>query len=581
MILQALVELYEALAVKGILEQPGWSSAKVAWGLELDETGRLLYCLPLQREIVKNKKVVTVAREMKVPTPVKRTVGIEANFLCDNSSYVLGVDVKGKPERTLRCFGAFKDKQHRLLDGCSHPAAVALLRFLDDWKPDAALQQPVLKEHVDDIIKGGNLVFVYEGAFVHDIPEIRSIWQAAYSDEENAVYRQCLVTGKTAPVQILHPSIKGIPGAQSSGASLVSFNAPSAESYGCDESQGLNAPVSTYAAFAYGAALNYLISSEKHHLRIGDTTAVFWAEDGQEVYAEYLHDMMGSNNMDDGSLLGTLNAIADGKNIAWNNLPLEASNRFYILGLAPNAARLSVRFFLCNTFGELMRNIQVHQTALDIVKPLYDHWNELSVWWLLNETVNQNSRDKQPHPQMAGDLMRAILQGEAVPYPTTLFSQVQLRIRAERKISRGRAAIIKAFLWRNKSFLHKEVLTVQLNEETNYLPYLLGRLFSILENLQEKANPGINATIRDRYFNSATATPAIVFPTLIRLAQAHLKKLSAGDKTYFDRQIRKIMEKISESYPARLSLHDQGVFQLGYYHQTQSRFIKKEEKENV
>lgn len=579
MILQSLVTLYEALASKGELEQPGWSPVKVSWGLDIDGDGNLLHLVPLQREVLRGKRMVSVPREMKVPTPAKRTVGIEANFLCDNASYILGADSKGKPERTLQCFEAFKAKHHQLLDECSHPAAIALLHFLDRWNPASTTAHSAMGDFGEEVLKGGNLVFIHDGAFLHEIPDLKTIWQVAWADEKDAIYQQCLVTGKIAPIQILHPNIKGVQGAQSSGASLVSFNTSALESYGCDGSQGLNAPVSTYAAFAYGAALNYLISNQQYHLRMGDTTVVYWAEDGQEAYADLWSNLFGNNTMDDHTLSDTMKSIADGKNVAWNDLPLDPDNRFYILGLAPNAARLSVRFFLCSTFGELMRHIQEHQNALDIVKPVFDHWNELSMWWLLNETVNQKSRDKQPHPQMAGDLMRAVLQG--TPYPATFFEQVQLRIRAEREVTRGRAAIIKAYLTRDRSFLHKEVLTVHLSEETNYQPYLLGRLFSILEALQERANPGISATIRDKYFSSASATPAVVFPTLIRLAQAHLKKLTTGEKIYYDRQIDSIISQMEESYPVRLSLQDQGVFQIGYYHQTQKRFTKKEEQENV
>ena len=171
------------------------------------------------------------------------------------------------------------------------------------------------------------------------------------------------------------------------------------------------------------------------------------------------------------------------------------------------------------------------------------------------------------------------------PYPQSLISQVEIRIRAEREITRGRAAIIKAFLLKaaetgNINAQQKEALTVELNEQTTYQPYLLGRLFAILEGLQQRANPSINTTIRDRYFNSACATPAIVFPQLIKLSQAHLKKLDGGQAAYYNRQLGQIMEKFQASYPARLSLYDQGIFQLGYYHQTQARYTKKEEKEN-
>ena len=578
MILQALNTLYDALAAKGALEQPGWSPVKVSWGLELGSGGELKYLLPLQVDVTRGSKKLWVPRMMSLPTPVKRTVGIEANFLCDNSSYVLGVDDKGKPERARLCFEAFRALHCAMLRESAHPAACALGAFLERWTPESAAQDPVLAAELPEICQGGNLVFLYEGQMLHEIPEIRALWQARFSNADNAVVMQCLVTGERLPVQVLHPSIKGVQGAQSSGASLVSFNARSLESYGNDGAQGLNAPVSTQAAFAYGAALNHLLSEPRHHLMMADTTVVYWAEDGEDAYADLLSCLFNSNTLDDDSLGDALRLVAMGKNANWNGMPLHPDNRFFILGLAPNAARLSVRFFLSGTFGALMKNVEKHQQDLQIVKPADDRHNELSLWWLLNETVNQKAQNKQPHPQMAGDMIRAILQG--TPYPATLFEQTQLRIRAERKITRGRAAIIKAYLLRQPHYPNKEVLTVQLNEETRYAPYLLGRLFAVLEALQQSANPGINTTIRDRYFSSACATPAIVFPTLLRLAQAHLKKLNSAGRIYYDKQIGQILAWMDTGYPARLSLQDQGVFQLGYYHQTQKRFEKKEEQSN-
>lgn len=576
MILQSLVKLYEALAECGTLERPGWSPVKVSWGIEIDDDGRLLRMLPLENEVIKGKKTLLVPRVMNVPAPVKRTVGIAANFLCDNSSYALGVDQKGKPERAKQCFAAFAALHHKLLDGCDHPAAMALLRYLDRWQPDSARENPALSEVWEDVTGGSNIVFLHGGMWLQEISELRSIWQTAFEDDTEAAVMQCLVTGKKAPAAILHPSIKGVMGAQSSGASLVSYNASAFESY--EKGQGLNAPVSTQAAFAYGAALNYLIASPTNHMRMGDTTVVFWAENGKDAYAQFLCDMF-DTGVTDQQLMDALKAIAAGKYACWKDMTLDPESRFCILGLAPNAARLSVRFFFSGGFGQLMQNVQKHQQALAIVRPSYDEGkNELSLYRLLQETVNQKSRDKSPHSQMVGDLARAILQGTM--YPATLYEQVQVRIRAEREVTWGRAAIIKAYLTRQPNFMQKEVLTVHLNEETNYQPYLLGRLFAVLEGLQEKANPGINATIRDKYFSSASATPAIAFPTLIRLAQAHLKKLDTGARIYYDKQLGEIMGRIDVNYPARLSLQDQGVFQLGYYHQTQKRYTKKEDVNN-
>lgn len=579
MILQSLVALYEQLAQEGKLDRPGWAPVKVSWALEIDDEGEIRHLVPLQRAEMRKEKEVLLPQILQVPLPVKRTVGVLPNFLCDNSSYVLGVDQKGKPARSRQCFEAFCELHSALLENCPHPSAQALLAYLRRWSPEAASGHPALRDQLEEVYKGGNIVFLHRGKFIHEIPEIREIWQSSYENRSDSVMGRCLVTGKLAPIQILHPSIKGVVGAQAVGASLVSFNASSLESYGCDGAQGLNAPVSTYAAFAYGSALNYLIANRKHCQRISDTTMVFWSEETQDGYVDAFGDLFGDNNMDDDTLRDAMRAVADGRNANWQGMPLQPDNRFYVLGLAPNAARLSVRFFLCSTFGQLMENLCRHRQDLEIVKFSEDHFNELSLWWLLQETVNQNSRDKSPSPQLAGDMVRAVLQGK--PYPKTLFDQVQIRIRAERKVTRGRAAILKAYLLRDASYTHKEVLTVNLNEESTYQPYLLGRLFAVLERLQKEANPSITTTIRDRYFSSACATPALVFPTLTRLAQAHLKKLDERSRDYYDTAIREIIAKMDTGYPTLLMLQDQGVFQIGYYHQRMKKNFNKGEQENV
>ena len=586
MILQALVRCYESLAAAGKLEKPGWSMVKVSWGLELTPEGQIQRLWPLEIADAKGKKRPQL---IKLPAQTKKTVGVVSNFLCENSSYILGRDNKGKPERSLECFKACAARHREILAEVEHPMAKAILRFFAGWDPQTAEENAVLAPEWEEILKGGNLVFCMDGVYAQDVPEIAQAWDEAYADDENAEMGRCLVTGQKAPVAILHPSIKGIVGAQSSGAALVSFNAPSLESFGKDDrdkqGQGRNAPVSTYAAFAYTEALNYLLREPAYHSRLGDTTLIYWAEGAEEEYSSAMAGMMFSDNVEQEDLKDVMEALSSGKTVLWNKLPLNPDNRFYILGIAPNAARLAVRFFLQNTFGSFAANLDRHQKRLEIVRPAFDEREGLSVWSLLRETANPNSRDKKPPEPLVSALMRAVLMN--TPYPAELFIQTEIRLRAEHEVSRGKAAILKAYLLRNVVELnpdnhpYKEVLQVQLNENTTYLPYRLGRLFAVLEALQLKANPGINATIKDRYFNSACATPAVVFPTLVRLAQNHLNKLDGGIKVYYDKMITGLFNAVEESYPVRLSLQDQGIFQIGYYHQKQKLFTKKEELENV
>ena len=580
MILQALTRYYEDLLAEGKISRPGWVTAKVSYGLVLDEEGRLLQVVPLLTEVEKKNKKVLVSREMEVPAPVKRTAGVAANFLCDNSSYLLGADSKGKPERTADCFAAAKELHLKLLAEADSPAARAVKGFFESWDPQTASAHPALSEDWEEILKGGNLIFWFRGGAVTEDSAVREAWQRQYAAGDNGADEEiCLVTGKRGPVARLHPSIKGVVGAQSSGASLVSFNAPSFCSYGHE--QGMNAPTGEYAAQAYTTALNTLLADRERVCRIGDTTVLFWAEGGGTGYQDCAWMSMFGNvsgqeaNYKETDILSTLKDLSRGKSVDWDGERLDPDTRFYVLGLAPNAARLSVRFFWQNSFGTLARNVARHYERLEIVQPAFDKRPTLPVGALLRETVNLNARTPEPEPRLAGDLMLAILND--TPYPATLLYGVALRIRAERAVTRGRAAIIKAYYLKNSRDENlKEVMTMQLNDQTNYLPYLLGRLFSVLEAVQAAANPGINATIRDRYFNAASATPATVFPLLLNLAQKHLAKLDKGQEVYYDKQITAICGMIGETLPARMNLPEQSAFQLGYYHETQKRYTKKE-----
>lgn len=579
MILQALVDCYEALSASGKIARPGWGPVKTSIALELTETGEISQAIFLKEEEEKGKKKekkVLVPKIFDLPAPVKRTVGVAANFLCDNSSYILGFDDKGKPKRSLECFAACKALHEKVLDGVESPTAKAVLAFFQNWKPEKAREHPALQDYMNELLAGGNLIFRYDGQFVHEDPAIRQAWQEYYDQSGDGPDMVCLVTGNTGPVENIHPSVKGVQGAQSSGAALVSFNAPAFCSYG--KEQNLNAPTSKYAAFAYTSALNYLIASPEYSSRVGDTTVLFWAKNGNPEYSSIFNWGIfgGTAPYNEHELRSMIQNLCKGQAVTYEETLLDPDMDFYILGLAPNAARLSVRFFLHNHFGSILQNVQAHYDRLEIVKPSFEKFETLPVWKLLSETVNQNSREKEPVPTLAGETLRAILNNTR--YPATLLNGVTIRIRAERKITWGRAAILKAYYLQNTHpDVPKEVLTVSLNPESKNPYYTLGRLFSVLEAVQSAANPGINATIKDRYFNSASATPSIVFPTLLNLSEKHRKKLTAGQRIHYEKQIMELLAVLGESFPARLSLPQQGTFQLGYYHQTQERYQKKEE----
>ena len=577
MILQALTSLYEALAQKGEISKEGWSREKISFALGIDENGDLLRITPLF-ETVDGPKGKTREVPQKMTVPIKGG-NTSPKFLWGNSGFILGTANDKTPEAAKDCFKRNRDLHHEVLKGIEVPAAKAILSFFDRWEPEKTLENELVTSCAGELLGKANMVFRFNGKFIHEIPQLAAAWQAHYG--ETAKERgQCLITGALDAIPNTHPLIKGVQGAQSSGAALVSFNASAFCSYNKEQNQ--NAPVGKYAAFAYTAALNHLLADRKNVHRIGDAAVVCWAENADKQYEEFAADLFfgdGDGDQSDEQRLSALQASVEllAKGLPCRELDLDPERKFYILGISPNAARLAVRFFYCDSFGNIVKNIKAHYDRLEIVRPSYDKYPMLPLWKLLSATVNPSAKDKTPNSAMAGAVARAVFSGGR--YPASLLECTFLRIRAEREITRERAAIIKAYYLRNPNEkCPKEVLTVSLNKDSKNVPYTLGRLFSVYEEIQQAANPGINTTIKDKYFGSAATMPATVFPILSSLAQKHLRKLSDAQRVYLDKKVMTLKSVLGEQYPAHMSLPEQGSFDLGYYHQTQARYTKKEDK---
>lgn len=586
MILQALTEYYQTLADSHKISPYGWGMNKVHYALCIETDGTLKQVISVQveghKEQGKKLERKMEPQPMCLPAQVKRTSGRVANFLCDNSRYLLGIGKEnngtGESYLALEDFQVCKDLHQKLLNEIDSPAAQAVRAFFHKWRPEEAIGHPALSAIWNEIPQEAIFVFRHNNVFVQKDTLIQEAWNNYFEGGDEESKRVCLVTGKCGPVARIHPSIKKVGGTLSVGAALVSFNQDAFRSYGKGK-KDYNVPVSKYAAFAYTTALNSLLSDEDHVYRMGDTTVVCWAKCGGDIYQNILgwacFGQEPSYTLVD--MQGVLKKLCSGTVVELDENRIDPNMEFYILGLSPNVARISVRFFLRNSFGAFLRNARAHQQRLEMVKTHSEKFDTIPIWKLLAETVNQNIKVKRPIPNMEGEVLRAILNDTG--YPTTLLNGVMLRVRAERNITHGRAAIIKAYYLKNRHpDVPKEVLTMALNPDSSNIPYNLGRLFSILEKVQAEANPGINSTIKNRYFNSASATPAVVFPTLLNLAQNHLKKLDIKKRSFFDKQIRDLLSKFDESYPNHMNLPQQGCFQLGYYHQTQKRFEKKEEK---
>lgn len=582
MILQALVQHYENLAGQDKVSKPGWCHAKVSYLIDLKEDGTIKEIIPLKREEERGKKKVWISETLCVPEMVTRSSGVSANFLCDNAKYFLGIDADGTGQRVIECFQAAKARHLSILKDSESMMAKAICRYFEHWNPETAQENPVVKEHWEELNDGGNLIFGMGGHYAQDDEQIKRIWEKQQEQKEEGQVGTCLVTGQKTKIARIHRGIKGVPGAQSSGAALVSFNAPAFESYG--KEQSYNAPVGQYAEFAYTTALNYLLNQREYRFPMGESMVVFWAESGEQEYQRIFFSSLDPQPDNQEQIRKVFENLKRGIWVDLEDINLDMNQKFYILCLAPNAARLSVRFFYQNSFGNILKNIEKHYSRMEIVRPSWENRAYLGIRPMLMETVNQKSKDKSPVPNMAAMVLKAVLSDDR--YPASLYTDTLIRIRAEQgKVTCGRAAIIKAFLIQNYKWKEGEGC-MGLNVECKEPAYVLGRLFAILEFIQKDANPGINTTIRDRYFNSACTTPASVFPVLIKLKNSHIKKLereSGGTKIYYEKLLTELMGNLAvegkgTGFPRRLSLEEQGKFMLGYYHQIQKKYEKKEDK---
>jgi len=590
MILSALNSYYLRLVERDDDEVPlfGYSQEKISYALVLSAEGELVDVL----DVRDNSGKKPLPKSLTVPQPEKRTAGIKSNFLWDKTSYVLGVSAK-VGERTAQEHQAFKTLHQQCLDDEIDPALQALSAFLGRWSPEQ-FQAPMFSEEMLD----ANFVFRLDGEhrYLHELPAAQLLRAKLLAGAEvrDGV---CLVTGKNLPLARLHPAIKGVNGAQSSGASIVSFNLESFGSYG--KSQGDNAPVSEAVAFAYTTVLNHLLRRDEHNrqrLQIGDASVVFWAlAETPELTnsAELLFADLLSPPSDDAQeaakLRAVLDAVAKGRPLRELGLQLDQGSQLFVLGLAPNASRLSIRFWQTGSLGFFAQRLAEHFQDLHI-EPL--PWKtEPAIWRLLYATVpsrDGKTKAEDISPQLAGEITRAVLTGGR--YPRSLLANVIMRMRADGDISAlgVRVALCKAVLTRDMRLGVKginEEVPVSLDKEASNPGYRLGRLFAVLESAQRNAlGTQINATIRDRYYGAASATPTSIFPMLLRNTQNHLAKVrkeKPGLAHLLEREIREIIDGLDSQFPRSLKLEDQGRFAIGYYHQSQARFGRSAEADTA
>lgn len=577
MILQALAQLYERRSrdpdPARRLPSPGLEDKDIPFIVELRSDGQPVQLRDTRQ--LDGKKLR--AQSFLVPKGIKKTSGVAANLLWDTAEYALGVSAKGDSPRLAEQAAAFRTRVQALEAHAAGDAGLAaLLAFLAAPRLDTLRAAP----HWADMLESNALVsFELQGdagRLICQRPAVQAAIQALAAAQSPGEQALCLVDGGLRPVARLHGAIKGVWGAQSSGANIVSFNLDAFNSYG--KAQGQNAPVGEAAMFAYTTALNALLDREsRNRVQVGDASTVFWADAPHPFDGEFtLADLFGETDNPDKSrdaVRALYAAVRSG------TLPAEqADTHFFVLGLAPNAARISIRFWLPRVrFAELAPRLLQHFEDIRVA-PRFDSDPETpSLFRLLTSLALQGKADNIP-PRLAGEWMRAILEG--LPLPAGLLNVAVQRCKAEQDVSYLRACVLKAWLnrrARESSSTSPTTFKEALDMDNPAPAYRLGRLFATLERIQEQAQPGINATIRDRYYGAASTTPVAVFTTLLRLKNAHLKKLSDGFTAYFEKLIGEILAPLDpvSGFPRQLSLPEQGQFALGYYHQRQAFFTKK------
>ena len=577
MILQALYQLHDRLSHDPDyhLAAEGYSLQKISFVIVLNPDGSLH---DIQDHRIQEGKLKRPQTHQVMGGAKSSGSGFNPCMLWDNSSYLLGVKPDDdNPQRTQQCFEHSRAFHLGFQDEIRHTSYDAVCRFFQNWQSARAGGLPALAD-----LSSGFGIFQIRGdtRFLHESPEIADWWQRRTSHVE-AVSNEsmCLLTGERAPIAVLHqPKIKNVKDAQGAGALIVSFNASAFESYG--KKDGSNAPVSEAAAAKYCKALNALLASKRHRIQIGDATTVFWTElptKMEECLSAWLSGEAGNESTQDRERLteleGALRSIQKGARPV-DVLRDEARTPFYVLGLTGQAGgRIGIRFWHQCTLGEFFAKLASHHAHLAIER----QWGDGSrhpdpEFPRLMQLLRQTARDaKDIPPTLGGALMRSILSGG--PYPEMLAVAVINRIRADRTISYLRAAILKAWLTRIPNTKHGVVMS--LNEDDKNVAYRLGRLFAALEKTQEDALGNVNASIRDRFYSSASATPASVFPRVMRTYQHHLAKLHGGLKVTREKLIQDILDPVAD-FPSFLNLQDQGRFVIGYYHQRKRLFTKTE-----
>lgn len=585
MLLKSLIDYYDTLV--GLKKVPPFdmSSSNVGFAIDLNQDGSVKRVVTLREAVEGTNRVI--GKQQFVPLQANRSSGKAPYFLTDKLQYVLGCKYEKHGTEMVRVvcpdyFQAFRNLHHEVLEKCDSEKARTVLRFVDGITPGN--YSPVLEENLEKLDAKGTQPQIIlrdeNGQNMFEDPGIHDAWDAYLQKKiANAEEMFDLIDGKRSPIKELHGTVRGV-GKTAGGISLISYNKNAFESYGLEH--GENSPVSYVNEHKYVSALNYLFSLFDYVIKIGDPASpsmyiTYWASNGNSSYQDIFSDEYnGTEKLDRDDLRYVVSHLVKGESVPFRESTLQPDEKFYVLGVSANAARMSVQLFYENSFGNIIQNVYAHEQRL-MIEGSKDN-RTLTAKRILNETVRQINGKKlesNPSPSITLGLYKAIMQNTR--YPAAIFSQVMARINADHDIRYAKAQIVKAYLIKNGKNVPKEVLNVSLNKESNYEPYVLGRIFAVLEKIQKDSSPSINTTIKDRYIARAASDPVVVFPGLLKLSQSHQRKLPDSSRIYYSNLLNDLMGKLPEQFPKHLTLEEQGSFYLGYYQENQELYRKKSE----
>lgn len=593
MIINDLIDHYNHQQQLGTIEPYGWTIANVPYALVINHDGELQHIVTLG-----DTSGTRIINEISMPIPPTRSTNIAAKFGCDNAQYMLGDPYKGNAKRAHHSFEATRELYHAVLDDINddrNPSINSMLAFVDHEAQWERARELMGDEWPSMVTR--NLTIMVDGTLIIDQPDIANAWTRyitaqAQQDIDETTALPSIIDGQHIAPALTHPKINGLRGGQASGTSLISCNSQSGESYG--HSQNSNSPMSQMQANAYTEAINALLADWQHVQHLDDTSIVTWADADTPAYNDIIqYDVFGNvtgrttsdkttPDKDTADKLTTAmhhatRALAQGMPYDFDGIKLDANKHCSILGLNPQAGRASVALYLRDTMGDFCARIMQHQSDMSIAG-LRD--GKIPTPYIIcRQTVNEKSKNDKSITALRADIITSILNGDL--YPTALLRKVQQRIRTEHDINAIKASIIKAYYTRLARMRpdnpittdqFKEILTMSLNKDSTYTPYVLGRMFAVYERMQTAVNPNIKATIKDKYFTQAAATPAMIFPIIGRLIEkrmTQLKRDKPGMATNLNKELGEIADKLPDRYPKHLTLDEQSAFQLGYYQQRQ------------